>query len=232
MPYVRLLKSAARPPCDSRIVIMSARQARKARRAAEREARKLAEKQQPISEAKLAANRANAEKSTGPKSEEGKSRSSRNSFKHGLYSKQLVLPGEEPAALDALKADLRAEHQPANETEEILVNELAEQYWRLRRARRLEADLLSSDDIVLSRLAAVQRMMSSAERGFHKALSTLRQLQKDRGFVPQSDQNRDCQGAAKLTADRCELTAPSGFVPQSPEHQPQLTFDNLCLPKN
>jgi hypothetical protein len=75
-------------------------------------------------------------------------------------------------------------------------------------------------------------MMSSAERGFHKALSTLRQLQKDRGFVPQSDQNRDCQGAAKLTADRCELTAPSGFVPQSPEHQPQLTFDNLCLPKN
>ncbi len=232
MPYVRLLKSAARPPCDSRIVIMSARQARKARRAAEREARKLAEKQQPISEAKLAANRANAEKSTGPKSEEGKSRSSRNSFKHGLYSKQLVLPGEDPAALDALKADLRAEHQPANETEEILVNELAEQYWRLRRARRLEADLLSSDDIVLSRLAAVQRMMSSAERGFHKALSTLRQLQKDRGFVPQSDQNRDCQGAAKLTADRCELTDPSGFVPQSPEHQPQLTFDNLCLPKN
>src|SRR5579885_817272 len=192
---------------------MTARQARKARRAAEREARKLAERQQPISEAKLAANRANAEKSTGPKSEEGKSRSSRNSFKHGLYSKQLVLPGEDPAALDALKADLRAEHQPANETEEILVNELAEQYWRLRRARRLEAELLSSDDIVLSRLAAVQRMMSSAERGFHKALSTLRQLQKDRGFVPQSDQNRDCQGAAKLTADRCELTAPSGFVP-------------------
>src|SRR5579884_2401878 len=206
MPYVRLLKSAARPPCDSRIVIMSARQARKARRAAEREARKLAEKQQPISEAKLAANRANAEKSTGPKSEEGKSRSSRNSFKHGLYSKQLVLPGEEPAALDALKADLRAEHQPANETEEILVNELAEQYWRLRRARRLEADLLSSDDIVLSRLAAVQRMMSSAERGFHKALSTLRQLQKDRGFVPTRSQSTQA-------AERTESLEPAELQP-------------------
>jgi hypothetical protein len=204
--------------------IMTARQARKARRAAEREARKVSEKQQPISEAKLAANRANAEKSTGPKSEEGKARSSRNSFKHGLYSKQLVLPGEDPAALDALKADLRAEHQPANETEEILVNELAEQYWRLRRARRLEAELLSSDDIVLSRFAAVQRMMSSAERGFHKALSTLRQLQKDRGFVPQkqqsgfvpqSDQNRDCEGAATLPADRSSLPAHIGFVPQN-----------------
>jgi hypothetical protein len=208
--------------------IMTARQARKARRAAEREARKLAEKQPPISEAKLAANRTNAEKSTGPKSEEGKARSSRNSFKHGLYSKQLVLPGEDPAALDALKADLRAEHQPANETEEILVNELAEQYWRLRRARRLEAELLSSDDIVLSRLAAVQRMMSSAERGFHKALSTLRQLQKDRGFVAansaqstepleraEPQPSRDCQGAVELTADRSSLPAPIGFVPQN-----------------
>jgi len=208
---------------------MTARQARKARRAAEREARKLAEKQQPIYEAKLAANRANAEKSTGPKSDEGKARSSRNSFKHGLYSKQLVLPGEDPAALDALKADLRSEHQPANETEEILVNELAEQYWRLRRARRLEAELLSSDDIVLSRVAAVQRMMSSAERGFHKALSTLRQLQKDRGFVPtnsaaqstepleraEPQPSRDCQGAVELTADRSSLPAPIGFVPQN-----------------
>jgi hypothetical protein len=215
--------------CDAWVVIMTSRQARKARRAAEREARKFAGKQQ-ISEAKLAANRANAEKSAGPKSEEGKARSSRNSFKHGLYSKQLVLPGEDPAALDALKADVRSEHQPANETEEILVNELAEQYWRLRRARRLEAELLSSDDIVLSRLAAVQRMMSSAERGFHKALSTLRQLQKDRGFVPQkqecgfvpqSDQNPDCQGAVKLTAERCELTAHSGFVPANPISEPQ-----------
>jgi hypothetical protein len=44
-------------------------------------------------------------------------------------------------------------------------------------------------------------MMTSAERGFHKALAVLRQLQKDRGFVPQT-QNRDCEGAA-------------GFVPQS-----------------
>ena len=196
---------------------MTARQARKARRAAERETRKLAEKH-PISEARLAANRANAEKSTGPKSEEGKIRSSRNSFKHGLYSKQLVLPGEDPAALDQLKADLRAEHQPINETEEILVNDLAEQYWRLRRARRLEAESLSAEQVVLTHLAAIQRMMSSAERGFHKALTALRQLQKDRGsrsesasapgFVPQSDQNRDCQGAA-------ELTAPPGFVPQN-----------------
>jgi hypothetical protein len=88
-----------------------------------------------ITEAQLAANRANAQKSTGPATPEGKARSSRNSFKHGLYSKQLVVGAEEAAELDALKAKLRAEHQPINETEEILVNELAEQFWRLRRSR-------------------------------------------------------------------------------------------------
>ena len=169
-----------------------------------------------MTQAKLDANRANAQKSTGPKSEEGKIRSSRNSFKHGLYSKQLVVGAEEAAELDTLKAKLRAEHQPINETEEILVNELAEQFWRLRRARTYEASLLDSGEIVIPHLTAIQRMMSSAERGFHKALNALRQLQKDRGFVPQKQQSgfvpqpaepHPENAASTLTAERCSLTA-------------------------
>ena len=67
-------------------------------------------------------NLANAQKSTGPKTTEGKALASRNSFKHGLYSKQLVCAGEDPAELDTLRATLRSEHQPVNTTEEILVN--------------------------------------------------------------------------------------------------------------
>jgi hypothetical protein len=214
---------------------MTARQARKARRAAEREARKLAEKQQ-ISEAKLAANRANAQKSTGPATPEGKTRSSRNSFKHGLYSKQLVLPGEDPVQLDQLRADLRAEHQPINTTEEILVNEMAEQYWRIRRFRLHEAKAWENPDLdqCLKLLGQIQRLMSAAERGFHKALTALRQLQKDRGFVPQSNQNPDCQGGVKLTAESCELTAESceliassGFVSSIPQLTPlRQSLDN------
>ena len=71
-------------------------------------------------------NRANAQHSTGPKSIIGKLRSSQNSFQHGLYSEQLVLPNEDPAEFDRLRATLRNEHQPANTTEEILVDELAQ----------------------------------------------------------------------------------------------------------
>jgi hypothetical protein len=174
-----------------------------------------------MTQAKLDANRANAQKSTGPKTTEGRANSSRNSFKHGLYSKQLVVGAEEAAALDALKSDLRTEHQPANETEEILVNELGEQFWRLRRARCLEASLLDSETTVLTHLAAIQRMMSSAERGFYKALTALRQLQKDRGFVPANSHpaepqpSRDCQGAV-----------PAGFVPpNSHSTEPQPSRD-------
>src|SRR5581483_709560 len=135
-----------------------------------------------------------------------------NLSQYTLPSEKLALSYESPEALDTLKAKLRTEQQPANETEEILVNEMAEQFWRLRRARALETSLLDSDQALIPHLAAIQRMMSSAERGFHKALNVLRQLQKDRGFVPQK-QNPDCEGGVKLTAERCELPAGSGFVP-------------------
>ena len=139
--------------------------------------------------AQVAANQANSQKSTGPTSPEGKACSSRNSFKHGLYSKDLVLPNEDPAELDQLRASLRAEHQPINTTEDMLVNDLAENFWRLRRMREFETRAMLPENIInwhqTGLLAVVQRTLASAERGFHKSLTALRRAQKDRGFVPQ-----------------------------------------------
>ena len=161
--------------------------------------------------AQIAANRINSQLSTGPTSEAGKAVASRNSFKHGLYSKQLVVPGEDPAELDALRAELIAEHQPVGETEAILVNEMAEQFWRLRRARGFEAKLLQGE-FHLPHMTAVQRMMSSAERGFYKALNTLRELQKARGFVPQK-----YLAAPDVGARHASPAADIGFVQQNSE---------------
>jgi hypothetical protein len=48
------------------------------------------------------ANRINAQKSTGPRTDEGKQRSSQNALKHGLLAKRSVIPGEDPAEFDAL----------------------------------------------------------------------------------------------------------------------------------
>ena len=175
---------------------MTAREARNRRRATERRERKLARKNQavvaePSSETpatRAEINRANSQLSTGPRTPEGKARSSRNSFKHGLYSKQLIIEGEDPAEFDELRATLHAEHRPASTTEEILVDELAQHFWRMRRFRALEARAWSLENLDTwlenGLLSLIQRSMASAERAFHKALAALQKIQKELGFVP------------------------------------------------
>ena len=135
-------------------------------------------------------NRANSRLSTGPRTPEGKTRSSRNSFKHGLYSKQLLIEGEDPAEFDQLRATLRAEHRPAKTTEEILVDELAQHFWRMRRFRALEARAWSLENLDTwlenGLLSLIQRSMASAERAFHKSLATLTSSKRSVASFPQN----------------------------------------------
>ena len=62
-----------------------------------------------VSVMQLEANRKNAEKSTGPRTAEGKEIVSRNALKHGLFSRYLLLDDEDPAEYQALLDDLHAE---------------------------------------------------------------------------------------------------------------------------
>ena len=48
--------------------------------------------------AQIAANRLNVQKSTGPRTPEGKAASSSNALKHGMDAASIVIPGEDPAA--------------------------------------------------------------------------------------------------------------------------------------
>jgi hypothetical protein len=75
----------------------------------------------------------------GPRTAAGKAASSRNSFKHGLASGQILIEGEDPEAFDSLVADLEADYQPATETEALLVHDLAKFHWLADRAIRLQA---------------------------------------------------------------------------------------------
>jgi hypothetical protein len=138
-------------------------------------------------------NRANAAHSTGPVGAAGKLASSRNSLKHGLASGQLIMPGEDAGAFEALLESLIDDHQPANPTEEILVHEMAQSWWLTRRALRLQNDCFAAEGVDEKRLALFLRYQTTHERAFHKALNTLLRLQKDRrharayeiGFVSQ-----------------------------------------------
>src|SRR5262245_58796594 len=92
---------------------------------------------------RVVTNRANAQHSTGPKTPEGRAASSRNATKHSLTSKQIVIPGEDPAEYDAHRADLVDAFKPANAVESELVDELAANSWRLKRAHRIETAVLA-----------------------------------------------------------------------------------------
>jgi hypothetical protein len=130
-------------------------------------------------------------KSTGPRTPEGKLASSGNSLKHGLAAPRLIIPGEDRTAFEALLADLLAEHQPASPTEELLVHEIAQSWWLTQRALRFQDECFTAEGVDQKRLALFLRYQTTHERAFHKALSTLIRLKKDRarGFVSQSSAN-------------------------------------------
>jgi hypothetical protein len=74
-----------------------------------------------LSPARAAASRRNGAKSRGPKSPEGKARSAQNALKHGLRAqKHMVLPGESPAAFEALEAALLEELAPQGALQTVL----------------------------------------------------------------------------------------------------------------
>jgi len=99
----------------------------------------------PISEKQLAANRANAGQSSGPRSPDGKTRSARNARKHGFTaSKFAVVRLEELDEVDNLKADLVAVYQPVNAQELFAIERIALAQHALLRAARLEAGLFTS----------------------------------------------------------------------------------------
>ncbi len=92
-----------------------------------------------VSAAKLEANRRNAAKSTGPRTERGKQVSSLNAVTHGLRAETLVLGDEDPQALEARRAAWRGCLLPADEVELRLVDDAVVHTWMQDRARRAQA---------------------------------------------------------------------------------------------
>jgi hypothetical protein len=102
--------------------------------------------QNPISEKQLAANRANAARSTGPRTPEGKARSAQNSSrKHGFISSTFaVVRLEDLHDIARLKDDLLAVYKPVNSQELFAVERIALAQQALLRAARLESGLFST----------------------------------------------------------------------------------------
>src|SRR4030095_6384217 len=95
------------------------------------------------SDKQIKANRLNAKRSTGPRTEIGKRTARTNAIRHGLTATILVIPGEEPAALDQFADQIFGELDPAGPTQIQLVDRIVSLLWRLRRVPVLEAALFA-----------------------------------------------------------------------------------------
>ena len=95
-----------------------------------------------VSDRKRAANLANAQKSTGPRTLEGKAHSSWNAMTHGLLSRRLLLPDETFEQLTAFADAWRAQLAPATPVEEFWLHAIITTAWRLQRGANLEAAYL------------------------------------------------------------------------------------------
>jgi hypothetical protein len=87
-------------------------------------------------EAQVAANRVNAQKSTGPRTTEGRAAVTQNAVKHGLRAQAVVLPGEDCQEYARYHGQMREQLQPADVQEIELAERIVSLSWRLRRAGR------------------------------------------------------------------------------------------------
>src|SRR6185437_13380483 len=146
--------------------------------------------------AQIAANTANAQNSTGPRTNEGKAAVAKNSVTLGLYSGDFIRPNELEEH-ENLKAALHAELSPKGATEEILFNEILNAASRLRRCAKVESHLagnLSAErgegyildameacgDIAEKIQKSVDRARAQSHRLFHKCRAELIKLQEQR----------------------------------------------------
>ncbi len=155
--------------------------------------------------AQIAANQRNTQRSTGPRTEEGKAASSQNNFRHGLRCVFKVLPNESQADYDAHLASLVAEHQPATYTEQLLVDLMAQHYWHCRRTLASIDRLMEKGCEDPKLLAIFLRYQTQFSRSFHRCLTDLTKLRAQRireqiGFERQ-DLQRAAEERRQQTAD-------------------------------
>lgn len=104
--------------------------------------------QKTLTDSAKAANRRNAQKSTGPKTPAGKTRADGNAIIHGAYSlfasERMELLGEDPQQFENFRETLRKGYDPRDLMEEMVVEELALNRWRHFRAVRAESGVLAA----------------------------------------------------------------------------------------
>ena len=126
------------------------------------------------SDAQFAANRANAQFSTGPKTETGKRTSSCNAVKTALTGMTVLLPTDNVADYQQLAQNFIALHQPVGFEEELLVQSLIDTEWRLLRIPSQEAGVYALGRVELADTVPAHLLESAIYLKYERNLKNLR----------------------------------------------------------
>jgi hypothetical protein len=131
----------------------------------------------------IAANRRNAQLSTGPKTQDGKSRSRRNATRHGLTAETVIDALEDADDYAAFELAVTSDYDARTAVERELVLRLASLLWRLRRATTIESGLFS--------IQAEHLFQFRRRRRTGKSLKSIDDLCRFTGVSGSSEQNND-----------------------------------------
>lgn len=140
-----------------------------------------------VSPRKVAANRRNSLKSTGPNTPQGKIYSRRNALKHGLFAMELFVGDlaqrENPQQYEKLLGELAKDYQPVGTAEHLEVERIAACWWKLGRAWRYENAQIAiahtrvdEGRLELLRPTALSELPASE---YHARLDFLRRAEKE-----------------------------------------------------
>jgi hypothetical protein len=153
----------------------------------------------------IEANRRNAQKSTGPRTPEGKTAVRMNALKHGLRARTVVLPSENAEEFHQLCDDLEAEWQPQSRTEQFYVEQMAVSQWKLNRMEVGEFNVFTADTGAQTQLPMLDRLWQAQyrlERSYARAQRDLERLQKSRrrqtGEAPSVSEAASTAAAAEV----------------------------------
>jgi len=156
----------------------------------------------PTSSRRIEANRRNAQLSTGPKTPEGKAKSSRNAITHGIFVKQF-LNGAAPetvAQIEELAVGLREHYKPEGILEEIVVQKIVVETARYGRVLGFEHSIPDSNPpYLLHCLDGIARYSTSTSRALFHAIQELDRLQAARKALEKSAASMGADSVPSLT---------------------------------
>lgn len=131
-------------------------------------------------EKQIQANKKNA-KLGGVKTEEGKAVSKYNALKHGLLSDKVLMENEKKREMEDLMQKVKEDLRPCSEIEILLVDRIVANFWRLRRAMKIEhQEVLSMTGGLMYECDKFFHYETMLERGIYKALHELQRIQATR----------------------------------------------------